>query len=196
MNVTTRYPLVDDLLEEYRDVINQDFQGYRNHITRMLNFCHYLLPDISPDDSKKIQIAAVFHDIALWTHDRVDYLEPSYQDCHQWLEKHDLKHWKEEIQIIIDMHHLIYQYKGPYARIAEVFRQADLIDFSLGLIKNGVKRSFITAVKNEIPNAGFHKTLMRFTLVQLGRNPLNPFPMMRIKNIYGDSKGEEGNESA
>lgn len=184
MEVVTQYTLVDEILEEYRDTIKNDFDGYRNHITRMLNFCHFLMPDISEEDSKKIQIAAAFHDIALWTHNRVDYLVPSYQDCHQWLEKHGLGDWKEEIQIIIDMHHLISEYQGPYAKLAEVFRKADLVDFSLGIVKNGISHSFIKAVKKAIPNAGFHKTLMRFTLIQLGRNPLNPFPMMRIKNIY------------
>lgn len=186
MQVVTNYKLVDEILEEYRDVIKSDFDGYRNHITRMLNFCHYLLPDISEEDSKKIQISAAFHDIALWTHDRVDYLVPSYQDCHQWLERHGLSAWKDEIQIIIDMHHLLSEYKGPYVTLAEPFRKADLVDFSLGFIKNGVSRSFISEVKKAIPNAGFHKTLMKFTLIQLKRNPLNPFPMMRIKNIYKD----------
>ena len=184
MNVVIGYKLVDEILERYRNVINNDFDGYRNHVTRMLNFSHYLLPDISEDDSKKIQIAAAFHDIALWTHDRVDYLVPSYQDCHQYLEEEGLTAWKEEIQIIIDMHHLMSTYQGPFARLTDVFRKADLVDFSLGLIKNGVSSDFVKAVKKAIPNAGFHKTLMRFTFIQLGRNPFNPVPMMRIKNIY------------
>lgn len=184
MKVINSFPLTDEILSEFREVIKGDFDGYRNHVTRMLNFCHYLLPDISEEDSKKLQIAAAFHDIALWTHDRVDYLVPSYQDCHQWLTANGLDEWKDEIQVIIDMHHLIGKYEGPYAELAEVFRKADLVDFSLGLIKNGVSRSFIRAVKSDIPNAGFHKTLMRFTFVQLGRNPLNPVPMMRVKNIY------------
>ena len=184
MNVETSYPLVDEILALHRDVIKDDYQGYRNHVTRMLNFCHYLLPDISDEDSKKLQIAAAFHDIALWTHDRVDYLVPSYQDCHAYLEQQGLDDWKEEIQIIIDMHHLLFEYKGPHARLTEVFRKADLVDFSLGLITNGVERTFVKQVKTALPNAGFHKTLLRFTLKQLGRNPLKPAPMMRIKNIY------------
>lgn len=184
MQVVTNYQLVDEILEEYRSTIKGDFKGYRNHITRMLNFCHYLMPDISTEDSKKLQIAAVFHDIALWTHNRVDYLVPSYQDCHLWLESQGLSAWKEEIQVIIDMHHLISEYKGPHSRLAEVFRKADLIDFSLGLIKNGVSRLFIKQVRNTIPNSGFHKALARFTFIQIGRNPLKPLPMMRIQNIY------------
>ena len=184
MNVVNQYKVVDQILDKHRSIIKNDFDGYRNHVTRMLNFCHYLIPEISEEDSNKIQIAAAFHDIALWTHDRVDYLVPSYQDCHQYLEESGLSAWKEEIQIIIDMHHLVSTYKGPYQRLAEAFRKADLVDFSLGLIKGGVDANFIKEVKTALPNANFHKTLMRFTFIQLGRNPFKPMPMMRIKNIY------------
>lgn len=188
MNVRLSFPIADEILANFKGVIKNDFSAYRNHVTRMLNFCHYLMPNITDEQSKKLQIAAAFHDIALWTHDRVDYLVPSYQDCHQYLEKHELDKWKQEIQIIIDMHHLLFEYKGPYAELAEVFRKADLIDFSLGLVKNKVDKNFIKQVKKALPNEGFHKVLMRFTFVQLTRNPLNPLPMMRVKNIYKSDK--------
>jgi hypothetical protein len=186
MKVVSSYVLVDEILENYRSVIKTDFAGYRNHVTRMLNFCHYLLPNINEEESQKLQIAAAFHDIALWTHDRVDYLVPSYQDCHKYLASQALEHWGQEIQIIIDMHHLLSTYQGPFERLTEVFRKADLVDFSFGLVKNGVDKAFIKQVKNGLPNAGFHKTLLRFTFKQLGRNPFKPMPMLRIKNIYKD----------
>lgn len=184
MNVMTSYEYADEILAGYKNLIGKDFDGYRNHTTRMLNFCHFLLPDISPEDSRKLQIAAAFHDIALWTHDRVDYLVPSYQVCNEYLQSNDLAAWQEEVQIIIDMHHLLGAYVGPHQRLAEVFRQADLVDFSMGFVKNGISRNFIKAVKVALPNKGFHKTLMRFSIKQLGRNPFNPMPMMRVKNIY------------
>lgn len=184
--VTLSYPKTDEILATYKNVIGRDYDGYRNHVTRMLNFCHYLLPTISDEDSQKLQIAAAFHDIALWTHDRVDYLVPSYEECNRYLVANNLSHWQEEVQIIIDMHHLMSVYQGPFEHLTEVFRKADLVDFSLGLVANGVDRAFIKQVKQAIPNAGFHLCLMRFTFKQLGRNPLNPVPMMRRKNIYRD----------
>ncbi len=109
---------------------------------------------------------------------------PSYQDCHQYLVREGLEYWQEEIQIIIDMHHLISSYQGPYQELTEVFRKADLVDFSLGLLKSGVEASFIKAVKKALPNEQFHRTLIRFSVIQLTRNPFKPLPMMRIRNIY------------
>ena len=184
MQVRTSYPYTDEILSHYKEIIGKDFQGYRNHVSRMLNFCHYLLPDISELESMKLQIAAAFHDIALWTHDRVDYLVPSYQECQRYLERNGLKELNEEIQIIIDMHHLLSEYQGPFAKLTEAFRKADLVDFSLGLIKNGVDPKFISDVKTHLPNVGFHLTLMRFSLIQLTRKPWDPMPMLRTKNIY------------
>jgi len=184
MKVQTTYPHAEKILMSYQEVIKKDYQGYRNHVIRMLNFCHYLLPDITIEQSRKLQIAAAFHDIALWTHDRVDYLVPSYQECAQYLAEQGLSDWAEEITVIIDMHHLLSQYQGPHQQLTEIFRQADLVDFSLGMVKHGIDKQFIKAVKQALPNQGFHRCLARFTLKQLTRNPFKPMPMIRVKNIY------------
>lgn len=182
------FALADNILATHKTIIGKDWQGYRNHVTRMLNFCWYLLHknnvEISEDTSHKLQIAAAFHDIALWTHNRVDYLEPSYQDSHAYLAQQGLTNWREEIQILIDMHHLLTPYHGPHAQLVEVFRQADLTDFSAGLIKHGIHAKFIRDVKRALPNTGFHKALVRFSLQQLTRAPWDPLPMLRIKNRY------------
>jgi len=186
MQVTKHFETTDDILKQYQSIIERDYEGYRNHVTRMLNICHYLNPELNNEQSQKLQIAAAFHDIALWTHDRVDYLVPSYQECHKYLENNGLSSWKEEIKVIIDMHHLLGEYTGPYQELTELFRKADLVDFSLGFISFGVNKAFIKELKTTLPNAGFHKTLMRFSVKQLFRNPFKPMPMMRMKNIYRD----------
>lgn len=85
MSIITAFPIADAILQSYQDIIKDDFQGYRNHVTRMLNFCHMLHPQLSAEQSNKLQIAAAFHDIALWTHDRVDYLIPSIAVCQAYL---------------------------------------------------------------------------------------------------------------
>lgn len=184
MKPVLSYPLTDEILNEYRSLIKDDFDGYRNHVTRMLNFCHLLKPDMSDEQSQKLQIAAAFHDIGLWTHNRVDYLEPSIWECIAYLEKHNLSHWKQELVVIIDMHHYIKAYNGPFSELVELFRKADLVDFSFGLVKYSISSDKVKQVKQAIPNAGFHKTLMRFSWQQFKRSPINPLPMMRMNNKY------------
>jgi len=79
---------------------------------------------------------------------------------------------------IILWHHKLRHYKGQFASTVERFRRADLIDVSLGTIRFGVPRTYVRAVKQSFPNAGFHKRLILLTGRQLLRNPLNPLPMI------------------
>lgn len=184
MQVITAFPLVDKIIEGHNKHLKADLPGYRNHATRMLNFCHLLNPQLNSEQSKKLELAAAFHDLGLWTHDRLDYLDPSVELCMQYLEQEGMAHWQQEIAVIIDMHHYIKTYKGKYQQLAELFRRADLLDVSLGLVNFGLNRGIIRQVKREIPNAGFHRTLGRYTGRQLLRNPINPLPMVRYRNKY------------
>jgi hypothetical protein len=61
----------------------------------------------------------------------------------------------------------------------EAFRRADLVDLSLGLVRTGLSREFVRAVRGQFQNAGFHSRLAVLTVQQFRRTPLNPFPMMR-----------------
>jgi hypothetical protein len=182
MKPVLSYSITDDILDDFKAVIGKDFDGYRNHVTRVLNFCHCLDTDLSEEDSQKLQVAAAFHDIALWTVDRVDYIYPSIEDCKRYIATTEYNKWMDEICAIIEMHHLIHSYNGSFQRLVELFRKADLVDFSLGMIKFGIPSSNVKDVKSAMPNAGFHFALMRFTGKQLTRNPLKPLPMMKFRN--------------
>ena len=144
----------------------------------MLNFCFYLtIP--SKEERKKLIIAAAFHDIGIWSDNTVDYLPPSLKQAREYLKANGLEDWTEEIELIINEHHKVRPFKDERYPLVEWFRRADLVDFSLGLIKNGVSKSFIDEVKEALPNAGFHKRLMQLIWKQIKKEPLNPAPMMK-----------------
>jgi hypothetical protein len=63
--------------------------------------------------------------------------------------------------------------------LVEVFRQGDLVDFSLGLFKFGLPGSSIRALKTQFPNHGFHKMLMRSAGHWFRHHPLSPPPFMK-----------------
>lgn len=179
MTIQTQIPLLDDILSNWTSRIGDDFEGYKNHVYRMLNICFYLRPDASADEKKKLIIAAAHHDIGIWSDHTVDYLPPSLIQAQQYLEHNGLADWTQEINLIIDEHHKITHTKFPQFPLVELFRRADLVDFSLGLVKHGVPKSFINELKAAFPNAGFHKNLMRLTWLQIKKQPLNPAPMMK-----------------
>ncbi|MFC4253525.1 HD domain-containing protein [Sinimarinibacterium flocculans] len=178
MQVHPEFPQLDAMLEAWREPIGADYEAYRNHLLRMLNFCFALA---RPDETaaRKLVIAAVFHDIAIWTHGTIDYLRPSAELAREWLQQHGEPSWGDEIDAIIDQHHRFRPWREAGGDLVEAFRKADLVDVSLGLVRFGLPRAFVADVRRTFPNAGFHKRLVQLTLRQLGREPLRPLPMMK-----------------
>ena len=181
LSVYPTLPLVEDILSPWRERIGVDYEGYKNHVYRMLHCCFALAP-CSEQDRHKLMIAACHHDIGLWSDHTVDYLPPSIREAVQYLQAHHLGHWQEEVTLLIDLHHKLRGVKGAVAEkypLVEVFRRADLADFSLGLVLGGVPREFMGRLKRQFPNAGFHKMLVKAAAGWFLKHPLSPPPFMK-----------------
>lgn len=170
--------LIDEILAEWKETIGADFDGYRNHVQRMVRCC-LALHECSDDERQKIMIAGCFHDIGIWTAHTLAYLEPSVPPAMAYLQEQGLEDWSEEVGLLITEHHKLHAYTDARFPLVEVFRQGDLVDFSLGLFRFGLPKPFIKKLKQEFPNAGFHKTLLRLASRWFVKHPLNPAPMMK-----------------
>lgn len=177
MQIEEHLSRLDALLEPWRARLDADHVAYRNHCRRMLAFSFALHPP-SDEEREKCVIAACFHDLGLWTDDTLDYLPPSVRLARAYLAAAGLSAWSEEIAAMIDDHHKLRASTSPWP-LVEIFRRADLVDFSLGLVRFGLPADFVREVKSRIPNAGFHARLVRLTLRQLVRDPLHLLPMMK-----------------
>lgn len=162
IQINTQRPHIDALLERYRSALGKDFDRYRNHVYRTTTYAMHLLGGDTTHE-RLIETAFVYHDIALWTHKEMAYLEPSGalalndNETHQWgLDPellYDAIHW----------HHKITPYRGANATVIEACRKADWIDVSLGVINHGIHRADIATVKAAFPYLGFHKMLIGIT---------------------------------
>jgi hypothetical protein len=179
MSIELNIPLLEQLLAPWRTRIGADYDGYRNHVYRMLHICFDLHPAATEEERQKLIIAAAFHDIGIWSADTVDYLAPSIAQAMDWLQANGRADWKAEIASIIDLHHRIRPVTDSPWPLVELFRKGDLVDFSLGLVRFDVDRDLIRSLQQVFPNAGFHRRLLQLTWRQLRQNPLNPAPMMR-----------------
>lgn len=169
------FPLADDIISAFSASLSGDFTAYRNHVCRELNFFMALAG--TPSLPASVEIAAAFHDMGIWSHHTFDYLPPSLALARAYLSEHGLDECAPEVCVIINEHHKISAYNGPFARHAELFRRADLIDLSLGVLRFGVSPAFVRAVRDAFPNAGFHRRLAALSAQRFWRSPLNPFPM-------------------
>jgi len=169
---------LEEILGPWRERIGADFEGYKNHVSRVLNFC-FTLRQCSDEERRKLIIAGAFHDIGIWSDGTVDYLPPSIAQAKLYLTARGLGAWSPEIELIIDLHHKMRPYRGGASPLVEIFRKADLADFSLGVVKGGVPRAAVRAAKAAYPNAGFHKRLLQLAGGWFAKHPISPPPFMK-----------------
>jgi len=178
MPALSTFALVDDILSSHAQALGPDLKAYRNHATRVLHFVFAIAPQLQ-NTAQPLLIAGAFHDLGIWTARTFDYLEPSSKLAHDFLAAQGLEPLWPEVDLIIQHHHQLRTYAGPFEASVEAFRCADLVDLSLGLIRAGLKPEFIRAVRAQFPSAHFHKRLLAFAGQQFLRKPWNPLPMMR-----------------
>ena len=106
MKIVTTHDLIEKNLSEWKDLIGEDYPGYRGHVYRMFNFCLALRP-CNEEEQTKLAIAASFHDIGLWSDHTVDYIPPSVFQVKQYLASNGLETWSKEIGLMVEFHHKI-----------------------------------------------------------------------------------------
>lgn len=124
-------------------------------------------------------MAAVLHDIGIWTNNTINYIDPSVIQAKQYLTSVGKDDWGEEIAQMIYWHHKIKSYNGEYKQTVETFRRADLMDVSLGLFMFGQNNNGFHEFRKQFPNKGFHVFLLKKLGVNFLSHPLNPLPMFK-----------------
>lgn len=171
------HPLLDQLLTEWQSALATDAIAYRNHCYRVFNFYAAFIGTQEGDAIDKGAIALAFHDLGIWTHHTLDYLEPSAALAHLWLSQQNRSDWSADIgSMIVHHHHVTAVAEQP---LAEALRKADWVDFSLGLRRFGLTGDFIRQVQEHFPNAGFHRMLLQLGIARAIRHPLSPLPMFK-----------------
>jgi len=171
--------LLDDLFSEYRVVLGEDYDAYRNHCLRVFNFCCGLARkrEVEVD---KIAVAVFFHDLGIWTKHTFDYLPSSQLLARNYLEKSGKGDWIAEVEAMIGEHHKLTRYKDHPEWLVELFRKADWIDMTGGLLRFKLQDEFVTDVLDAFPNAGFHRKLVQLAGERFKSHPFSPLPMLKL----------------
>jgi len=174
----TNLPTIERVLDDHASALGHDRIGYRNHVYRVANLCLAIAGD-SSIELEKLAVAAVFHDLGIWTDHTFDYIAPSVSLAREHLETRRLADWIPEIEAMIVDHHKITSSRADPRSLVESFRRADWIDVSCGLRTFGLPRALVAAVIAAWPDAGFHRRLVALTLDRWWKHPLNPLPMVK-----------------
>ena len=181
MEVQLHAPILDDILAGWRTLLAEDYVPYRNHCYRVLNFCLALRSEErTAMVIEKISIAAAFHDLGVWTHLTLDYLDPSRQHARAYLAATNRGEWIEEIDAMIEFHHKLRRHTAHPEWLVEPFRRADWIDISRAKVTFGLPPAFLRDTFAQIPSAGFHQRLRVLTRRWIRSHPFRPLPMLRF----------------
>ena len=173
----TDIPTVEDVLSDHATVLGNDFSAYRNHVYRIVNLCVAIA---GRSELEKIAVAAVFHDLGIWTAGTFDYIAPSIALAHDYLVARAREDWTVEIEGMIADHHKITPSTAGPDSLVEAFRRADWIDVTLGRRGFGIPRPFVGDLFASWPDAGFHWRLLTLTFDRFRSHPLTPLPMVRL----------------
>jgi hypothetical protein len=176
MEIIRQNKQIEIILHTYKPYLADEFDSYRNHVYRVFNFA---VPFVKSDqDIETLAIAVAFHDLGIWTSRTFDYIGPSVKLAKRFAGANKLAlETTQEIETIISEHHKLSRIKNP--GLAEIFRQADLVDLSWGLIRFKRKQSDIRLIQKAFQNKGFHLNLTKLFLKNLLKNPLRPLPMYK-----------------
>jgi len=185
MKMIVDVPRVDQLLTGWQSLLGMDYEAYRNHVYRVINLAMAYFPDMSPEQRDLLCIAAAYHDIGIWTHSTLDYLESSADQACAYLAKNpdagdsSLETKQRLVSAMIYQHHRIRAIPGDELAAAEAFRKADWADVTLGVRRFGLPRGRYRLICASFPNAGFHRRLLTLFTNRLRESPLSPLPMLR-----------------
>lgn len=168
--------LIDVILSSYEVLLGKDFIKYKNHVYRVFNLS--IFQDSFPNNIDKFAIASAFHDIGIWTHS-FDYLEPSIALAKEYLIENEKQEWIKEVSLMIYNHHRRSSYKGEFSEIVNVFKKSDWADVTMKPKSYGLSKHDFKSVVKEFPRKGFHWFLIRQTIKNFFKNPLNPLPMFK-----------------
>jgi len=177
-SLLTRVPTVDEVLDYHASQLGNDLTAYRNHVYRIVNLSVAIGGD-THIELEKIAIAAVFHDLGIWTNKTFDYIAPSVALARAHLAARGMTDWIPEIEAMIVDHHKVTSSRPDPQSLVESFRRADWIDVTFGLRRFGLPRPFIAAVGAAWPDAGFHRRLVELAIGRWWKHPLSPLPMVK-----------------
>ena len=178
--VVDAHPVLDAILEEHRDALGEHRVGYRNHCLTVYNLVRASGP-LDGDEDTAIAIACAFHDLALWTDDRMDYLEPSIDRARAWARVHGHEALVPLVdELILEHHKVTTASLSDRHPLVRRFRDADWSAFTFGWIPLDRFRPHRRAIASAFPDAGFHAFLTRRALRHLRSGGLrDPLPMFR-----------------
>jgi hypothetical protein len=192
VEILRTHPLLEEIFATHREHARGDdvgYEGYRGHAYRVLNLARAIVPGDDGERDDKLAVAAAFHDLDAFS--ALDYLASSIRAQDAWLQRTGREAWAPELAVVVAQHHRFLPYRGAHAPLAEAFRRADLADLSQGLVRSGIPRQHVRAVRAAFDvGTFFTRVVPRAIGHNLVHHPLDPLPNARARRALAQAGHE------
>jgi hypothetical protein len=182
MSTTTDLILRHDILEEvlvpHRAAMGAIYEGLYGHAYRSLNYCIHLVPG-DEEQVDRFAVVAAFHDLPAGLTRDLRYLEAAEQMAGEYLQNIGRSQWRPAVEAMIENHHKVRPYTGPYAAEVEAVRRADWIDGTAGLRRGGIDPELRRRLNRQFPARNLILPAVALIGSYAIRHPRRPLPMMR-----------------
>lgn len=174
------HPRIDSILDQYAAVIGPHLRIYRHHCLYVFHAATALEPALAVEHAEALAIAAAFHDIGLFTHDTIDYLEPSVALAAAYCRQEGAEESIPLVTRLIEQHHKITPVRaGEQARLVDAFRRADWQFVMMGAYPGALSPRDHRRLKRAMPTPGFHRFIVGHSVAHVRSGARNPLPVLR-----------------
>ena len=166
--LVTSLSTVEKVLDNHASELGHDFIAYRNHVYRVVNLCLAIVGH-SRAELEKIAVAAVFHDVGIWTNNTFDYIAPSVAVAREDLTARGMADWIPEIEAPAQIRSRWSNHFG--ARTGSMCRS----DYEGSASR--ARSSRLSPPRR--PSAGFYRRLVKLTIDRFWKHPLTPLPVVK-----------------
>ncbi len=160
--------LLDILLEPWKETLGQDYDAYKNHALRTINYCYFILPN-NEEVLQHVIITAAYHQLGLWIKNNKDYSSTSAETLIDNSEKIGFNPVPKHIIQAIIKHSSLTKEFGKNDLFAYTFWRAFRIEMSMGYSEQGLPSDFIDQVRTCIPTKHYNKIVTEKLLLSLAK---------------------------
>lgn len=161
--IIRNHPLLDIILNNWRAELGKNYQTYKNHSLRMINYCFYKL-DPDEETKQKIVFAAAFHQITLFFQQNPSSIKNYTISSAELFEDnfHVFEFYHSDAVLNSILKHNSFNPKFYNKECFEsVFWDSYMTDLTFGTLHSKLPSDFVQQVKKCIPMEGYHSFLIK-----------------------------------
>lgn len=160
--IISHHPLLDTILNFWHKDLGDNYEPYKNHCLRVINYAFFQLKP-NEEMKQKIIFTTAFHQLSLFINQKEninDYHKSSAHLFESFYDNFNYYHSDAVLNAILKHNTIQPKFYNDFCFEA-VFWNCYFTDLSYGTFNSHIPKDFIKKVKECIPNKKYHNLILR-----------------------------------